>query len=259
MIKRYVFMLAVLILSACSNKPTDIRFGANPPEDMRINDTVLKKLPPTDFVLLTSYVTYTELNKEKGKPNPITGKTVSEALEDAKSWQKDQSAAAAAAREKEAQEARQAAQQEAQRKFRRDKVAGIVAVSFVKHSILPASPEAQRKEPVLQLEYDIQNKGGKAIVALKGRGVFKDLSGKTILDYAFLSDKTVPVGGHVPLEVGFSILPGSRELTSLSQTENGKFSFSFEPEVLILEGGETLKLSESQPPPDATSTVSTDK
>jgi hypothetical protein len=241
-VKRYIFILTVLIfLSACGN-PTDIRFGVNPVEDLRKNEEVLKKLPAEDFSLLASYINFAEANKGKGQGHPATGKSVGETLQEAKSWQEAQSAAAAIERKRQEEESVRVAKLEAERKFRRDKVAGIVQISFVKRTVVPANPGGNPAEPMVVLEYDIENKGGKAISALKGRGVYRDLSGKTIIDYPFQTQKTVPVGAHIRIIQSYRIVPEGRDIANLANAEEGKFSFTFEPEVLILDGGEILSL-----------------
>ena len=243
MLNRYIFLLLLLILSACSN-PKDIRFGASPSDDMQKNEAKLKKLPPTDFALLTSYLNSAQASEIKGRPNPAVGKTVAEVLDDARSWQKAQEIAAAEERERQESAKLMAGRIEAERKLLRDRVAGLVAVTFVKRTIIPPNPSAQRNEPVVRLEYDIENKGGKAILALKGKITYKDLFGNRIVDHPLQVDKTVPIGGHVTVPVNYRVSPVWREMMALAELEDGKFSASFWPESLVLEGGETLRLSD---------------
>jgi len=249
MISRFAYsvvVLSTLILFGCSN-PNNIRFGSDPSEDMEKNAKLLDKLPPEDLTLLNSYVVlYSESAKASGKPNPVVGKTVGEVLLDAKAWQKAQSATAVAQRAREAEEKKQAEQVSAEEKDLRDKVANIVTVTFDKRTVAPAPPGAMAGQQLLRLEYDITNKGGKPILALKGKAVFKDPAGKVIAEHPFTSSKTVPAGGRIRVVVEYPVSSASSPLGDLAKAGEGKFIFSFVPDGLILEGGETLTLPPKQ-------------
>ncbi|MES2356166.1 MAG: hypothetical protein V4568_17540 [Pseudomonadota bacterium] len=243
MVKRYIFVLAMLVLCGCSNNPNDIKLGAAPSEDIEKNADKLKKLSPEDMALLRSYVTAAATSELKGRPNPAVNKTVGEVLRDARTWKSAQQSAAAEQLEKQESEKMDAARVEAERKLLQERVAATVVVSLIKRVILPPNPDAKRAESIIRMEYDVENRGGKAILALKGKAVYRDLFGNTIVEHPFQIDKTIPIGGHVEVPINYRVSPVWREMMSLANAEEGKYTFSFSPEALSLEGEETLSLT----------------
>jgi hypothetical protein len=252
MVKRYIFVLAVLILSACSN-PLDVRFGTNPSEDLQKNAEKLKKLPADDLAVLSSYVSYAEKSELKGHPNPVIGKTVKEVLQDAKSWNKAQLDAAREQRDREEAAQMRAAKFEHDRKELQDKVAATVTVTLVSRTILPPNPVTKRTDPIIRLEYDVENRASKAILALKGKGVYKDLFGNKIVEHPFQTDKTVPIGGRIRVPFNYRVSPLWVEMMNLASAEEGKYFFSFSADALSFEDGVTYSISafESQATPEA--------
>ncbi|MES2354638.1 MAG: hypothetical protein V4568_09615 [Pseudomonadota bacterium] len=241
MIKRCLCILAILILAACS-KSEELRFGDNPSQEIETHVKRLKKVPPDELALLNNYIVYAELNKAKGAPHPAAGKTIAEALQDARVWKAYQSTGAVEERRRLEEAKVQAAKVDAGRNLVLDRFSRLITVTFVKRTLMPADVEAKREDPVIFLDYDIENKGGKAVLALKGRGIFKDATGKVIVDHPFVMDKTVPSSGHITVTMNYRIAPVWRDMIAFTKTEDGKFLFTFEPEILILEGGEKLSM-----------------
>src|SRR5436190_23776689 len=134
MVRRYVIVFAALLLFACGG-PLDIRFGPRPTEDMQKYADKLKQLPADDLALLTSYVTYCEMNELEGKNNPAIGKLVKEAMQDAKSWNKAQQAAAEELRQKQEGIRLEAGRQESERKLRLERLTRSLVISFVKRTV----------------------------------------------------------------------------------------------------------------------------
>jgi hypothetical protein len=243
MMKRCAVILAALILSACSKDPHDIRFGTNPPDDMEKHAETLKELGPEDLILLNSYVViHGESLKNKSIPNPATGKAVKEVLQDAKVWQESNSAVATAERARLEKEKQQAAKENVERKYLQDKVAGILAVSFGKRTILPSHQDISPGQTAIQLEYDLKNTAGTPIVALKGKAVYKDSKGATIMEHPIQYDKTIPKGAQARVVIIYPISEAWKEMQRFSTAEDGTFSFTFWPDTVIIEGGETFTL-----------------
>jgi hypothetical protein len=241
--KRIMVFLAALILTACTD-PNSVRFGPTPSEDLETYSSRLKKLPPDDLALLTSYVSHAEMKALEGISNPAIGKTVAEVMGDARSWQKAQQRAAAEERQRQEAARLEAGKIESERKLLQERVSQSVVVFFLKRTILPPNPEANRTESVIRLEYEVENIGGKTILGVKGKVLFRDLFGKRIVEHPFQTDKTIPIAGRLQVPVNYRISPIWREMMTLAGTEDGKFNFTFTPEALMLEGGETLVLSE---------------
>jgi hypothetical protein len=243
MVKRCAVILAALILSACSKEPHDIKFGPNPPDDMEKHAEILKKLGPQELILLNSYVVvHGESLKKQSIPNPATGKTVGEALQDAKVWQEANSATATAERARLEEEKRRADKENAERKYLRDKVAGMLVVSFGKRTILPSHQDISPGQTAIQLEYDLKNTGGAPIIALKGNVVYKDAKGATIMEHPFQYDKTIPTGTQARVVIIYPVSEAWKEMQRFSTAADGTFSFTFWPDTVIIQGGETFTL-----------------
>jgi len=232
----------MLLVTACSN-PNEFRFGANPIEDMKKNDATMKQLPASDLALLSKYVVFMGKRKGKQQPHPASGKTIKQVLQDAKAWQAARAADPSILDDEDTKLL--AATEEDKREFLRTKIAQMVSVSFIKRVLLPPNPAANRNDPVIQLQYQVVNRTDRAIVTLKGKAVYIGEFDDLIVEHPIQNTKVIPVGGNIIVTSGYLVSPVWPQMSKLAAVPDGKFTFTFVPETLILEDGETLNV-----PPD---------
>lgn len=242
MIKRFLIISTIFLLTACSN-PQNITFGLSPSDDLVKNAEALKKLPPQDLDALTAYVAFAEKSATAGKPNPVTGKKVSDILPDARSWQKVQIAEAVEKHKRDEEQKAAESKRAAEYKLTMERFSSTVKVIFVSRTIIPPELEVvNRPDPIIRLEYNVENRGAKEIMALKGKIVFSDLFSKKIVEHPFQTDKTVPIGAKATFTINYKIVPAWREMANFTNFEDGKYTADFIPEAVSFEGGETLNL-----------------
>lgn len=239
-VQKFLLILATAFLFACSNGGSG-KFSSRPLEDLKKNEGEIKNLSEADKKLLTEYLTYLQKNTKGENLASVTNKTYVQVLDRAREWKTISSSNAIFEKVDQAAEKNKNEQMEAERKSQQDKIARLVTVTFVKRTILAQAPEVNIQGPAILLEYDIQNKGGKSIAAIKGTVVFKDSTGKVLLTYPWEMQKTTPPTDRIQVKEIYELSAGKTDWINFAKAEEGKFFFEFNPDIVILDGGETLK------------------
>ena len=241
-VKKISLILAMGLLFACSGGNGG-SFSSNPLDDLKKEEGAIKGFSKEDKDLLADYFNYLQKNSKGATLDSVKNKSYGEVLDKAREWKTISSSNAIFDQaDKEATKQKNQATNE-ERQILKQKIEGMVKVSFLKKTVLAQAPEINVSGPAIQLEYDIENKSGKPIMALKGQGVFKDASEKVIFTYPFESQKTVAPGSHIQIKEIYELQPGKADLINLAKSQDGQFIFDFDPEIVLLEGGETLKMN----------------
>lgn len=242
--KHALILTLTFVLCACSD-PKDIVLGPDPLKQMADQGDQFKKLSEDDRQLLVSYVALTEMGKVLGSEiKPVTGKTVAEALTDARAWKVKLEAAKA---EEEKRDAEQEALRQkvlAERARIAQRISDSAVVAVVGMRVLPQDYEVGRYSEMLSLTYAVDNKSPKAVKQIKGRVTFKDATGDVIGWLPVNIEQTIQPGKTINTDTGRAwkmnqFLNG--DIEKIAGREFSSMTSSFEPESIAFGDGEVLK------------------
>lgn len=248
-------LVSAFLVAGCS-QPTDIVLGNKPIETISANSEQIRKLPEEDRELLMRFLLAREvlavLPGAQGDSSAasvgLAGRTVGEALELARAWEKENKARQAAREEAERQAEALRQKVLADQQKVQQEISAAVTVALVKKQVLPADAMNGRYTDMLKIIFAVENKSPSAIKLLKGKAVFKDLAGDPLgelsveFDEGFAPGKMVTTSGGVVWRLNEFL---SGEIEQIARTNPENLRFTFLPEALVFEDGKVLKIPAS--------------
>jgi len=243
-------LILVLVASGCG-KPEDIIFGPEPLKQISEQGDKFKKLSEEDRTLLVAYLGIAQLGKIFGADvKSPTGRTVREVLAEARAWQEKLKQAEAEEKKREVEAQALKAKVLAERKALAERISSSVVVAVTGTRVLPKNYDAGRYSPMLSVSYAIENKSTRAIRQLKGRVVFKDLTGDEVGWLPVDFDQTIGPGKILKTDTGRGWRLNefrNGEIERIASRQFSSMSATFEPESIAFDGGEVIKASDVKP------------
>lgn len=240
----FALLVAPLLLVGCGD-PKEIVLGPEPMKQLVDQGDKFKKLSQEERELLVGYLGLAALSKTLGgEVKTPTGRTVGEVLVDARAWRERVRVQEAEAKKREEEAAVLRAKVMAERDAVAKRISESVVVAVVGKKVLPKNYDVSRFSSMLVLTYAIENRAAKGIKQLKGRVVFKDLTGDLVGDLPTNIDQAVDAGKTLRTDTGRGWNLNefrNGDIEKIAATEFEGMTAVFEPESLAFDDGEVLK------------------
>lgn len=217
--------------SGCTKRvvPLDqIVFGANPSKDMTENVESFKQLPKEDAEILLSYIVANDIQKMKGQQSvSMEGKTVPQALEEARQW--------SVVIKQYMQQSEEITQQ----------MRAIVNVVPVSKRLTEAPTELGTNAQVVTIRYKVINQSADQIAGVKGQMRYWWKDGREIGVFDVNFSGPFQPGESGVLDTARPILVGSNAtdiFRKFAAAELGELKYDFRPTVLVYQDGRIVKI-----------------
>lgn len=205
-----------------------IVFGDNPTQDMRDNVASFKQLPKEDAEILLSYIVANDIQKMKGGTHAsLSGKTVDQALQDARQW--------ATVMKQFMQQSDAISQQ----------IRSVVDVVPTEKLLNEASTHLGTTAHLITLRYRVINRSSDLVAGVRGQVRYWWPDGRPIgaLEVAFSGPfkpgQSEPIEGSPPVLVGSNAPEAMREF---ARAQLGELRFDFRPTALVYQDGRVVKI-----------------
>lgn len=229
--------IVLLAITGCGD-PKDIVLGPEPLKQMTAEGEQFRKLTDEERTLFSEYLFEGYWGSVHGRDGtPVAGKTVGEVLGHARAWKEKIEA------DKKAADA-QDTETLAERKAIAKEISENVSVAMIGKSVLPKNYKLNRFTEILIIKYAIKNVSDRKIRQIKGRVIFKDLSGDDIgwlpveFDKPVKAGKTLTTTGDMEWEINECV---GQEIVEIAGTKFAEMKATFEPELLLFDDGEILE------------------
>lgn len=232
-----VVLLAFVL--GCSN-PKNTKL----PQDLGAMESIkpsLDKLAPQDKELLTGYILRHTLGSafgaafgKKGDPIP-EGMTIGKAIEEQRAFVEKEKL-------REAEEKAKKDRIIAERKALSDQLSQILTIRLMGIKITSQDQWGFSKR--LNLHFEMENKGEKTIVGLKGEGVLTDRFGDKVSETSMKIEETIPQGKVVKTSLGRSYNQFREEDKKLANVDAATCTFTFTPTVVLFSDGTKVEAPE---------------
>lgn len=228
----WIGMTCLALALACSN-PRNTKL----PQDLSAMDSIkptIEKLPPEEKELLTGYIMRHTVGSALGmafgqKSEPIPANTtIGKAIEEQRAYLEKE-------RAREAEEKAKRDRAIAARKAFADQVAQAVSVRLV--AIKVGAEDRFSISRRVDLTFEIENKGQKAISGLKGEAVLKDRFGDQLAEANLKFEKVIDPGKTITTSLGRSLNPFIPDDKKLAQAEAATTTMIFTPVIVLFADG----------------------
>lgn len=220
-----------LLLAACNST-----YGEPLPDspDSPAMKEIAEGLSDDDKKLLVGYLMRREMANafnDTGLNDGVT--TVGEALTAQEKW-----AANLSEEQQRAEELK--AEVEAERQVVADEIRKTITVAFVDAKLIPENYRAGRYNSYEALTFAIENKGQKAIKAVKGEAVFLDTFGDEYVRVPMQIEEPIPAKERKSVELGMELNEFMDEHKKIMQLD-ANYDFRFVADHIVFEDGSEIE------------------
>lgn len=239
MYRLIVVVIVSLALAACNNPFSDVKKTVIPKDEASLKvtmESIAEKLDPEDKRLLATYIVRTKLAEAFGRKNIEDNITVGQAIQNQRAFEELQ-------KQKQAEQEALKLKMENEKLALKKKVDSILTVTILSKEYVPSNAQAGRYKDLVELKLGFQNKSDKKIIGVKGITKFVDIFGDTIKLINLSYDDTIPANGTSTFIGTVDVNNFINADMKFANVEKGKYTFEFEPLMIIFDGGEKLTLT----------------
>jgi len=232
-----LFLVSILILSACSGDPRETKLSSNTDEwksDQKVQ-SALMQLSEEEQKLFTGYIVRTAMSKAFGGEGLKDGMTIRQVLDEQTKWLEQKKAA----------EEKKKAELEVKIKAVAEAVANmgkILSVSMNEIGFKEKEPMKGIYSDYFTFKFDFKNLSTKNISGAKGTVEFKDIFDETIMQINLSNDKDIPANKTITWEGTLDYNQFMDKHKKLRSTPKDKLTFIWHPVSYVFTDGTKLEV-----------------